>query len=142
MNSSVDPTSAHAFSRRTFFRYAAGASALASLPILTEAHLAQAQRPKFADPNKGIHIDANENPLGPCESARQAIANIIPRGGRYLFNLQDALTESFASIEGLDPTMVLAYGGSSDPLHFTVLAFTDAHKPVSYTHLDVYKRQR
>jgi histidinol-phosphate aminotransferase len=130
MNSSVDPTSAHAFSRRTFFRYAAGASALASLPILTEAHLAQAQRPKFADPNKGIHIDANENPLGPCESARQAIANIIPRGGRYLFNLQDALTESFASIEGLDPTMVLAYGGSSDPLHFTVLAFTDAHKPL------------
>jgi histidinol-phosphate aminotransferase len=129
ISSSHQPV-ASGFSRRAFFRYAAGASALASLPILTEAHLSQAQRPKFADPNKGIHIDANENPLGPCESARQAIANIIPRGGRYLFNLQDALTETFASIEGLDPAMVLAYAGSSDPLHFTVLAFTDAHKPL------------
>jgi histidinol-phosphate aminotransferase len=130
MNPPVHPAGFSSFSRRTFFRFAAGASALASLPILTEAHLAQAQRPRFADPNKGIHIDANENPLGPCDAARQAIADIIPRGGRYLFNLQDALTESFATIEGLDPQSVLPFAGSSEPLHFTVLAFTDAHKPL------------
>ena len=61
----VDPIGCSGFSRRTFFRFAAGASALATVPILTEAHLAMAQRPHFADPNKGIHIDANENPLGP-----------------------------------------------------------------------------
>ena len=60
-------------SRRNFFRFAAGASALASLPILTEAHLAMAQLPKFADPNRGIHIDANENPMGPSHAARKAI---------------------------------------------------------------------
>ena len=65
MTSSIDPTGCTGFSRRTFFRFAAGASALATVPILTEAHLALAQRPHFADPNKGIHIDANENPLGP-----------------------------------------------------------------------------
>ena len=85
MHPSEDPAACSGFSRRTFFRYAAGASALASLPILTEARLALADRPKFADPNIGIHIDANENPLGPCEVARQAMASIIPRGGRYLF---------------------------------------------------------
>ena len=83
MSSLVDPTGCSCFSRRTFFRFAAGVSAVASMPILTESRLAFAARPKFADPNKGIHIDANENPLGPSEAARQAIADIIPKGGRY-----------------------------------------------------------
>jgi histidinol-phosphate aminotransferase len=77
----VDPTLVSGFSRRNFFRFAAGASALATMPILTEAHLALAQRPHFADPNKGIHIDANENPLGPSDAARQAMIDIVPKGG-------------------------------------------------------------
>ena len=91
MYPTVDPLAPTGISRRSFFRFAAGASALASLPILTEAHLAYADRPKFADPNKGIHIDANENPMGPSEAARQAMINIIPRGGRYLFNGEEEL---------------------------------------------------
>src|ERR1039458_6792111 len=78
-NPLVDPSACSGFSRRTFFRFAAGASALATIPILTEAHLAMAQRPHFADPTKGIHIDANENPLGPSEAARQAMIDKIGR---------------------------------------------------------------
>ena len=109
MHPSVDPTGCSGFSRRTFFRFAAGASALASMPILTEAHLALAQRPKFADPNKGIHIDANENPLGPSEAARKAIIEIVPRGGRYLMEMEEDLTSTFAKIEGLDPESVMAF---------------------------------
>jgi histidinol-phosphate aminotransferase len=130
MNSSVDPVACSSLSRRSFFRFAAGASAVASLPILTEARLAFAERPKFADPNRGIHIDANENPLGPSEGARQAIANIIPKGGRYEFNMQEDLAETFAKIEGLDPESVMPYAGSSEPLHYTVLAFTSKDRPL------------
>jgi histidinol-phosphate aminotransferase len=130
MHPSVDPTGCSGFSRRTFFRFAAGASALASMPILTEAHLALAQRPKFADPNKGIHIDANENPLGPSEAARKAMIDIVPRGGRYLMGMEDDLTATFAKIEGLDPESVMAFAGSSEPLHYTVLTFTNASKPL------------
>jgi histidinol-phosphate aminotransferase len=130
MNSSVDPVACSGLSRRSFFRFAAGASAVASLPILTEARLAFAERPKFADPNRGIHIDANENPLGPSEGARQAIANIIPKGGRYEFNMQEDLAETFAKIEGLDPESVMPYAGSSEPLHYTVLAFTSKDRPL------------
>jgi histidinol-phosphate aminotransferase len=126
----VDPTRRSDFSRRTFFRFAAGASALASMPILTEAHLAMAQRPHFADPNKGIHIDANENPMGPCDVARKAIADIIPIGGRYRFDMEDDLANTFAKIEGLSPDYVMPFAGSSDPLHFTVLSFTDKNKPL------------
>jgi histidinol-phosphate aminotransferase len=126
----VDPIACSGLSRRSFFRFAAGASALASMPILTEAHLALAQRPHFADPNKGIHIDANENPLGPSENARKAIADIIPLGGRYRFDMQEDLANTFAKIEGLNPEWVLPFAGSSDPLHYTVLAFTDKSKPL------------
>ena len=130
MNTSVDPTLCSGFSRRSFFRFAAGASALASVPILTEAHLALAQRPHFSDPNKGIHIDANENPLGPSEAARQAMIDIVPRGGRYLMPMQEEVEEIFATQEGLDPASVMAFAGSSEPLHYTVLTFTGKSKPL------------
>jgi histidinol-phosphate aminotransferase len=130
MQPSVDPTACSGVSRRSFFRYAAGASALASMPILTEAHLAYAARPHFADPNKGIHIDANENPLGPSEAARQAIVDVIPKGGRYRFDMQEDLANTFAKQEGLNPEWVLPFAGSSEPLHYTVLAFTDKNKPL------------
>jgi histidinol-phosphate aminotransferase len=130
MQTSEDPIGCSGFSRRTFFRYAAGASAVATMPILTEAHLALAQRPHFNDPNIGIHIDANENPMGPCEAARQAMIDIVPRGGRYLMDMEEDLTNTFAKIEGLDPESVAAYAGSSEPLHYTVLTFTDKNRPL------------
>jgi histidinol-phosphate aminotransferase len=111
-------------------RIAAATSALASMPIFTEARLAYAQRPKFSDPNKGIHIDANENPLGPSESARAAMSAILPKGGRYEFPMQMELAETFAKMEGLDPESVMPYAGSSEPLHYTILAFTSKDKPL------------
>lgn len=131
MYPTVDPVAPPTgISRRGFFRFAAGASALASLPLLTEAHLALADRPKFADPNKGIHIDANENPMGPSDAARQAIINITPRGGRYLFNGEEELSEIFAKQEGLSTDSVMPFAGSSEPLHYTVVAFTSKDKPL------------
>lgn len=131
MNSFIDPATTDGLSRRSFFRYAAGASALASLPILTEAHLAMASIPiKFADPDKGIHIDANENPLGPSETARKAMVDIVPRGGRYLLNLEEDLAETFAKQEDLSPDNIRVYAGSSEPLHYAVLAFTSKDRPL------------
>jgi histidinol-phosphate aminotransferase len=127
---SSDPVACSGLSRRNFLRIAAATSALASVPILNESRLAFAQRPRFADPNKGIHIDANENPLGPSDSARKAIAEIIPKGGRYEFPMQMDLAETFAKMEGLPPDTVDVYAGSSEPLHYTVLAFTSKDKPL------------
>jgi histidinol-phosphate aminotransferase len=100
------------------------------MPILTEPRLALAARPHFADPNIGIHIDANENPMGPSEAARQAMVNIVPRGGRYLFTMEEELAEIFAKQEGLSPESVIPFAGSSEPLHYTVLAFTSKDKPL------------
>ncbi len=130
MHTSEDPVGCSGLSRRTFFRYAAGASALASMPMLTEPRLALAARPHFADPNIGIHIDANENPLGPSAAARQAMVDIVPRGGRYLFTMEEELAEIFAKQEGLNPESVVPFAGSTEPLHYTVLAFTGKDRPL------------
>ena len=126
----TDPIACSSVSRRSFLRIAAATSALASVPILTEAHLAMAQRPHFSDPDKGIHIDANENPLGPSDAAREAIASMIPKGGRYRMNMEMDVAETFAKIEGLGTDHVMPYAGSSEPLHYTVLAFTSKDKPL------------
>jgi histidinol-phosphate aminotransferase len=130
MSQLPDQVACSGFSRRTFFRFAAGASALAGMPVLTEPLLAHAARPHFTDPNIGIHIDANENPMGPCEAARQAMIDIIPRGGRYLFPMEDEPGEIFAKQEGLDPESVIPFAGSTEPLHYTVLAFTSKDRPL------------
>jgi histidinol-phosphate aminotransferase len=130
MHPSEDPVACSGFSRRSFFRFAAGASALASLPMLTEPRLAHAARPHFSDPNVGIHIDANENPMGPSEPARKAMDAIIPRGGRYLFTMEEELAEIFAKQHGLAPESVIPFAGSTEPLHYTVLAFTGKDKPL------------
>ena len=117
-------------SRRNFLRAAAASSALAGLPFVTEAHLAHADIPKFAPSDQGIHIDANENPMGPSEGARKAIAAMIPHGGRYLFDKEIGFSEIFAKQQGLDPEMVVAYAGSSEPLHLAVLAFASPTRPL------------
>ena len=44
--------------------------------------------------------------------------------------MQEDLAETFARIEGLSPDTVMPFAGSSEPLHFTVLAFTGKDKPL------------
>jgi histidinol-phosphate aminotransferase len=73
-------------------------------------------------------IDSNENPLGPGQAAREAMAAILPKGGRYADNLTDDLVNTFAEIEGLNPDWVRATVGSTPPLSLSVLAFTSPQK--------------
>jgi histidinol-phosphate aminotransferase len=114
------------FSRRSFLHLSAAASAAAAFQIVGEPVLAAAARGPV--PKDAVMIDANENPLGPCQSARDAISAIIPLGGRYLTNLTEDLVHAFAQSEGLDPEYVHIFPGSTPPLHFGVIAFTSPQK--------------
>ena len=119
-------------SRRAFLRTAAlSSAAAAALPILTEPQLAQAQRRMMhkSIPPGAVRIDANENPLGPCPVACSTMSAMLHEGGRYDSNLTDTLTATFAAQQGLKPEYVSIYGGSSEPLHFSVLAFTSPSRP-------------
>jgi histidinol-phosphate aminotransferase len=76
-------------------------------------------------PEGAVLINANENPLGPCKAACEAIAAIAHKGGRYDIDGETAkLTTTFAQQNGLKEDYISVYAGSSEPLHFTTLAFT------------------
>jgi histidinol-phosphate aminotransferase len=110
------------FSRRSFLQLSA---ATAALHMVSEPMLAAAHRRHSSD---GVSIDANENPLGPSQAARDALSAIIPQGGRYLDNLTDELLHTFAEQEGLNPDYVHTFPGSTPGLHFGVIAFTSPQK--------------
>jgi histidinol-phosphate/aromatic aminotransferase/cobyric acid decarboxylase-like protein len=118
------------FSRRSFGRIAAmiGGGA-AALPFFNEPALAQLSKISKA-PTDAVMINANENPLGPCKEAREAVANMIQYGGRYRYSEADRVTTMLAEQEGLKETYVRVYAGSSGPLHQAVLAFTSPTHPL------------
>ena len=119
-----------------------GAALAAATPILTEAQFAWAAasdapprgmalhgQGRDAPPPGAVLINANENPLGPSKAACEAIARIAPLGGRYdLLGEVKALSATFADQHGLKPENIVVYAGSSEPLHYTVLAFTSPQR--------------
>ncbi len=140
-----DPTETTAktpvLGRRGFLGFAALAAAA---PIMSEASLARAATTAAGQPPSGmalhgqspntpppdaVLINANENPLGPSTAACEAIAKIAPLGGRYdLLGETDRLAATFAAQHGLPVDHVAVYAGSSEPLHYSVLAFTSPER--------------
>src|SRR5260370_5905703 len=109
-------------SRRTFLQLSAAATAAMAFRIATEASLAAEERNVFHP--GAVVIDANENPLGPCDAARKAIVDMAPQGGRYSYWLKEEFEKTFAEMEGLKPEYLRVFPGSSERLRFSVLAFT------------------
>jgi len=116
------------FSRRNFGKIAALISAGATLPFYNESALAQLSKVAGGIPPDAVKIDANENPLGPCADAIDAIQSIVPKGGRYQYELTDQMRQVFAESEDVPPSHVNPYAGSSLPLHLSVIAFTSPTK--------------
>jgi len=113
-------------SRRTFLQLSAAATAAMAFRIATEASLAAEERNVFHP--GAVVIDANENPLGPCDAARKAIVDMAPQGGRYSYWLKEEFIKTFAEMEGLTPEYLRVFPGSSEPLHYSVLSFTSPTK--------------
>jgi len=111
------------FSRRAFGRLARLVTAGATLPFYNEPALAQYSMIPGGIPPDAVKINANENPLGPCPEAADAIYNVVKKGGRYLYEETFTFARTVAEMEGLRPEYVQPFAGSSDPLHRTVLAF-------------------
>jgi histidinol-phosphate aminotransferase len=116
--------------RRDFARLAALLAAGAALPFYNEFTLAQDVKSIASIPPDAVKLNANENPLGPCPEALEAIRKIVPQSGRYLFRETYALVDALAESEGLPTSHVLPAAGSSDPLHRAVLAFTSPSRPL------------
>ncbi len=122
------------FSRRSFGRIATVLTAGAALPFYDERALAQLSMVRNMPPD-AVKINANENPLGPCPEAADAIYNSVKKGGRYMYEETYTLAETMAGIEGVkfgykpNDAYLEIYAGSSAPLHQAVLAFCSKDRP-------------
>src|ERR1700743_3134997 len=81
-------------------------------------------------PADAVMINANENPLGPCKEALEALHKVAANGGRYMYSEADKVQQILADQEGVKLDYVRIYPGSSAPLHQAVLAFTSPEKPL------------
>jgi histidinol-phosphate aminotransferase len=115
------------FSRRSFGRIAAMITAGASIPFYNEPAMAQLSAVRNMPPD-AVKINANENPLGPCPEALEAIYKVAKNGGRYLYEETFGFTELLAEQESVKANYVLPYAGSSAPLHQAVLGFCSPTK--------------
>lgn len=115
------------FSRRSFGRLATVLAAGSTLPFYNESALAQFSKVDNV-PADAVMINANENPLGPCKEALEAVHRIAANGGRYMYAETDKVQKLLAGQEGLNLDYVRIYPGSSAPLHQAVLAFTSPER--------------
>jgi histidinol-phosphate aminotransferase len=70
-----------------------------------------------------VRLNANENPYGPSEKARQAVMQIMSEGNRYPFQAIDDLKAILAMKEGVTPDHIHLGAGSGDLLCQAGVAF-------------------
>ncbi len=114
--------------RRNFGRLAAMLAAGSSLPFYNEFTLAQGLSSMRNLPPDAVLLNSNENPMGPCPEAVEAVKAIAPLGGRYMYRETFEFIKLIAKVEGLPESHVAPFAGSSDALHRVVLAFTSPEK--------------
>src|SRR5579871_1545245 len=116
------------FSRRDLGRLMTVAAAGAALPFYNERALAQLSMVRDMPPD-AVKINANENPMGPCPEAADAIHSVVQKGGRYMYEETFHFRDTLAQVVGVKPEYVTPYAGSSDPLHRSVLSFCSKDHP-------------
>jgi len=121
---------ARGFSRRSLGRVATLMTAGAALPFFNEPALAQGLSALTAIPDGAVKINANENPMGPCPEALEAMYAKLRDGGRYHSDQYFAYQKVQADVDGLKPSYVMPFPGSSLPLHYAVLAFCGKDRPL------------
>jgi histidinol-phosphate aminotransferase len=70
-----------------------------------------------------VRLNANENPYGPTDKAKQAVMEILSEGNRYPFQAMEDLKSTLAKKEGVSPEYIHLGAGSGDLLCQTGTAF-------------------
>src|SRR5271154_2830493 len=131
-------------SRRSFMRILGAASAAAtSLPAFAAIQQPAAQAPTTPArrgrmggfPQLGpdaVIISANENPLGPAQSALAAINSTALLGGRYHGDVYDKTIAVFNEQFGLRNDYSALFPGSGGPLDLALMSNIGPNKPLVY----------
>jgi histidinol-phosphate aminotransferase len=128
-------------SRRSFMRLLGAASAATtSLPAFAAIQQAAAPSQPVKRRMRGMQqlspdtviISANENPLGPAQSALTAICSMAAQGGRYHEDEYVKTIAVFNEQFGLKNDYSALYPGSSGPLDLALMSNIGPDKPLVY----------
>jgi histidinol-phosphate aminotransferase len=123
--------------RRRFLKLSSALPvAAAVLPALARNAFAAPAAPGTAMPTVGFIdvpanvalLNINEFPSGPIPAAVDVMHKMAVSGNRYYMAETKKFGEDLAAYHDLKPEYLTIYGGSSEPLHFTALAFTSPEK--------------
>ncbi|MFV3292072.1 pyridoxal phosphate-dependent aminotransferase [Pseudomonas sp. NY11955] len=101
-----------------------------ALPLLGQINWANATLPSPAAETGPARINYNESPWGPSSAAREAMREGIGLCGRYPYDAQYRLIDTFAAEHGLAADQVQVFCGSKLALQHAVMAFTGARSLV------------
>jgi histidinol-phosphate aminotransferase len=127
-------------SRRSFMRLLGAASAvttsLPSFAAVQQTAPAQPAKRRMRGmqqlPPDAVIISANENPLGPAQSALTAICSMAAQGGRYHEDEYAKTIAVFNEQFGLKNDYSALYPGSSGPLDLALMSNIGPDKPLVY----------
>jgi histidinol-phosphate aminotransferase len=129
-------------SRRSFMRILGAASAAAtSFPALAAIQQAGTSPAQPAKPVRArsqqfspdtVVISANENPLGPAQSALTAINTAAKQGGRYHFDEYMKTVAEFNQQFDLKNDYSALFPGSSEPLDLALMSNIGPDRPLVY----------
>lgn len=135
--------------RRQFVRAGAavgvaGLGSLAGLPGSARS-LDVPLRGHRGPPDGVLRLNSNENPLGLCPAARQAIVDTIPDGNRYPGELRSALMQALASKHEVTEDSIVLGNGSTEILQMIVQAATSPNATLvladpTFEHVAGYQR--
>ncbi len=134
-----DPASG--VSRRSFLRIVGAASAAAGgFPAYAAMQLPAAAGQQERHPNSEkaefsadtVVISANENPLGPAQSALSAIGTAAALGGRYHYEESAQTIAAFNDIFGLKKGYSALFPGSGGPLDLALMSNIGPDKALVY----------
>lgn len=80
-----------------------------------------------------IKLSSNENPLGPCPAAVEAIRATAGHVHRYPSTVHAELRAAVGEVHGLDPDLIICGVGSDEVLQFVTQAYTGPGDEVIYT---------
>ena len=110
-------------SRREWFKSSIGLGGLIMAPSVLTAEEIKKYNPRPITDT--VKLSSNENPYGPSERVRNAIADSFDDACRYPYEYILELQKSLAKKHSVSPESIVITGGSNEALRVTGLAVAD-----------------
>lgn len=108
-------------------------AAIEPQPGIMEIALYEAGTATLSGRSDVLKLSSNENPFGPSEKAREAVARAAHQMHRYPSTDHARLRAAIAEVHGLDPDRIICGVGSDEIIHFLCQAYAGPGTEVLFT---------